>query len=149
MRVGQILCKRHGPLVFERTEALTEPKVILSFVNTVSKLNAGNRNGCRGKRFESRHRRDTPLDRSMVLLNDVVKVPAAPRLDVSPTRMLPAQQPQGSMTRNMPIQGNLAGTRGAWVASVLQKNALAAAMPRSGRSRKSTVLPCLSTARYK
>jgi hypothetical protein len=41
------------------------------------------------------------------------------------------------------------GTRGSVDASAFLKNACAAAIPRSRRSRKSTVLPCLSTARYR
>jgi hypothetical protein len=43
----------------------------------------------------------------------------------------------------------LRGTRGSVEQSALRKNAWAAAIPRSRRSRKSTVLPCLSTARYR
>ena len=46
-----------------------------------------------------------------------------------------------------PSRVTLRGTRGALVESALRKNACAAAIPRSRRSRKSTVLPCLSTAR--
>jgi hypothetical protein len=45
-----------------------------------------------------------------------------------------------------PSRVTLRGTRGALVESALRKNACAAAIPRSRRSRKSTVLPCLSTA---
>src|SRR6187551_4088725 len=41
------------------------------------------------------------------------------------------------------------GTRGIVDARALRKNAWAAATPRSGLSRKSTVLPHLSTARYR
>lgn len=48
-----------------------------------------------------------------------------------------------------PSSVTLRGTRGRVDASALRKNACAAAIPRSRRSRKSTVLPCLSTARYK
>jgi hypothetical protein len=38
---------------------------------------------------------------------------------------------------------------GGFSANALRKNACAAAIPRSRRSRKPTVLPCLSTARYR
>src|ERR1700676_3741507 len=48
-----------------------------------------------------------------------------------------------------PSSVTLRGARSGCEASALQKNACAAAMPRSGRSMKSMLRPCLSTARYR
>jgi hypothetical protein len=72
------------------------------------KLNARDRDGGVGERLESGHGDAAPLDRTMVLLNNVVQVFAASDLDVPPAGMLPSQQPQRPMTRHVSIERDLA-----------------------------------------
>jgi hypothetical protein len=50
------------------------PERKLTLMDAMSEFNAGNRNCRIGKRLEAFHGSASPLDRSMVLLNDVVQV---------------------------------------------------------------------------
>src|SRR6185437_11820319 len=54
--------------------------------------------GGRAEGFESEHRSAPPLDRPMVLLDDVVQVAAAANLDRLPASVLLAQQSDSPMT---------------------------------------------------
>jgi hypothetical protein len=85
----------------------------------------------------------------MILLNDIVEVPITSDLNILPFRILVPQKPKSHVTLQVTIERDLARPLGKLVNRALRKNDCAAAMPRSGRSRKSTVLPCLSTARYR
>jgi hypothetical protein len=69
------------------------PKRKLSFANTVRELSAGDRDGRSRERLEPGHRRTTPLDRTMVLLDDLVQVLAGPHFDVAPARVVALKEP--------------------------------------------------------
>jgi hypothetical protein len=113
----------------------------------MGKFDAGQSNGRTLERLEaSHHRGASAFDRSMILLNEIVEVPITSHLKILPLRILAPQKPKGHVWPSSVI---LRGHLGKLVDRALRKNACAAAMPRSGRSRKSTVLPCLSTARYR
>src|SRR6185437_4910557 len=60
--------------------------------------------GGRAEGFESEHRSAPPLDRPMVLLDDVVQVAAAANLDRLPASVLLAQQSDSPMTGYISIQ---------------------------------------------
>ena len=67
-----------------------------------------------------------------------IEVTTAPHVHVFQLRILTSQQPQRARWLGVWRRARLHGHRGRLVASTLRKNAWAAAMPRSGRSRKST-----------
>ena len=70
------LCHRVFPISPKRSvitwTASSERKLML--MNAMSEFDASNRNGSIGKRLETFHGSASPLDRSMVLLNDVIQV---------------------------------------------------------------------------
>src|SRR5450631_2638118 len=121
----------------------------LSLANSMGQLDAGDRDGGVRERLEPSHIDAASLDRAVVLFDDVVQVLARAHFDVAPTRMSRRSSHNARRLGTWPSSVTLRGTRGAFDASALRKNACAAAIPRSRRSRKSTVLPCLSTARYR
>src|SRR5258706_2906419 len=116
-------------------------------LDSMSQFDPRDRDRRIGEGLESSHRRTASLDGSMVLLNDIVEVLAAAHLHILPLRILPPQEPERAVTRHMAVQSNFLGHRVGLVARAFLKKACAAATPRSGRSRKSTVITCLSTAR--
>ena len=82
--------------------------------------------------LKASHRDAAPLDRAVVLLDDVVEIFVRANLDVAPKGVFASQQPQCSPTRyTWPSSVTFRGTRGGVDASALRKNACAAAMPRS------------------
>jgi hypothetical protein len=114
----------------------------------MSKFDAGQGNGRTPERLEATHHRGaSAFDRSMILLYEIVEVLITSHLNILPLRILPPQKPKGQWLCKWPSSVILRGHLGKLVDRALRKNACAAAMPRSGRSRKSTVLPYLSTAR--
>jgi hypothetical protein len=120
-------------------------EVELVFLDFLCQLNAANRHSRRLESLESEHRPNSLFDSAMVLFDDVIKylqerictrrgkVPAAFNLV---TARCEAAYPSKVITRVLPL------FLIAW-----EKNRLAAAMSRRLLKRKSTVLPCLSTAR--
>jgi len=60
------------------------------------------------ERFEAQHGSTAAFDRTMILLNEVVQVGTAPDEHILPLRILPAQAPQRLMTRDMPVERDLA-----------------------------------------
>jgi hypothetical protein len=84
----------------------------LSLANTVGEFDAGDRDGGIGERLEACHRCASPLDRTMVLLDEVVEVTICANRYVAPTRMLASKQPQRATVRDMTVQRNL--PRNSW-----------------------------------
>ena len=100
----------HRPFGFPRpaTATTATPKRELLLANTVGEFDAGERNGRIVERLEASHRGAVPLDRAVVLLDDVVEILVRVNFDVSPTRTFALQQPQRSPTRHVAIQCHLA-----------------------------------------
>ncbi len=84
----------------------------LSLANAMGQLDASDRDGRVRERLEPSHRRTASLDCPMILLDDVVQIFAGPHFDVTPARMLSAQQPRCAPTRHMTIGSHFAW--GAW-----------------------------------
>src|ERR1019366_8670404 len=105
-----LLCECHRSFGLPRptTASTATSKRELSLANAMCQLNSGNGDGRIRERFEPSHRRTAPLDRPMILLDDVVQILAAPHLDVPPARMLSAQQPQCAPTRHMTVESHFA-----------------------------------------
>jgi hypothetical protein len=61
-------------------------------MNAMRQLNSGNGDGHILERLEAGHRGAARFDRAMVLLNNIVQVPAGPYLDVPPLRIFPPKQ---------------------------------------------------------
>jgi hypothetical protein len=99
----------HRPFGFPRPATATSatPKRELVLANAVGEFDAGERNGRVVERLEASHRGAAPLDRAVVLLDDVVEILVRANFDVSPTRMFAPQQPQRSPTRHVAIQCHL------------------------------------------
>ena len=100
----------HRPFGFPRPATATSatPKRELVLANAVGEFDAGERNGRVVERLEASHRGAAPLDRAVLLLDEVVKILVRANFDVSPTRMFAPQQPQRSPTRHVAIQCHLA-----------------------------------------
>ena len=64
--------------------------------------------GC-GERLEPAHRPTACLNRSVVLLDDVVQIRARSHVHAPPCGMLASQQPQRSVARPVPIKRDFAG----------------------------------------
>ena len=77
-------------------------------MDAMSEFDARDRNCRIGKRLEAFHRSASPLDRSMVLLNDVVQVLGTPNSDSAPSRVLALQESQRPVARYMAIECDLA-----------------------------------------
>src|ERR1017187_2807287 len=77
-------------------------------MNAVGQLDAPDCDRRVRKRLEAGHRRAAPLDRSVVLLDDVVQVLVGPHLHVPPARMLAAQKPERAMAWHVAVQRHLA-----------------------------------------
>jgi hypothetical protein len=60
----------------------------LALANAMRKLHASKRNGGRAKRLEGEHWRAAALDCSMVLLDDVIEIPATAYHDGPPRGFL-------------------------------------------------------------
>ena len=84
------------------------PERELPLVNAMRQLESSNLDRRVCERLEPGQGRASSLDRAMVLLNDVVEILTGAHLHVAPLRVLPSQQPQRSMTRNMTVQPHLA-----------------------------------------
>jgi hypothetical protein len=121
----------------------------LVFADSMGEFEASNGHGCCRDGFEAVHGKTSPLDGSVILFDDVVQILAGSNLNVAPKEGLMAKQPERPSARDVPIERYLPGAAAVMVATTLRKKAWAAAIPRSGRSRKSIVRPCLSTARYR
>jgi hypothetical protein len=101
--------------VLERGELLRTARAEceLAFANTMRELHARKRSGGCAKGLHGQHWRTTPLDGSMVLLDDVVEIPAAADLDGLPVGILPTQHPQPSVTGCVVVEIQL--SRPPWV----------------------------------
>jgi hypothetical protein len=73
----------------------------------VSELDAGDRDRSIRKRLEPCHRCAPPLDRAVVLLDEIIEILVRADLDVAPARVLSPQQPQGATTRHMAVERHL------------------------------------------
>src|SRR5450759_4410895 len=109
-----LLCECRLPFVLPRPAAASTAtsKRELSLANAMCQLNSGNGDGCIRERFEPSHRCATPLDRAVVLLDQVVEVLVRAHLDVPPARVFTSQQPQCAPTRHMTVESHFA--RDAW-----------------------------------
>ena len=137
------LFQRPGPALTTASERE------LPLANAMRKLNAGQCDGRSSERLELHHWGAATFDRAMILLDDVVEVAAIPHDDVLPPRILCAQLTQRSVAPTVTVERHLARQARYMRATAFLKNARAASLLRSRQSRKSTVLPYLSTARYK
>src|ERR1700736_6592663 len=80
----------------------------LPLANPMGKLDAGQGNGRTPERLEASHGGASAFDRSMILLNEIVKVLATPHLNVLPLRVLPPQKPKGQVALLEAIERYLA-----------------------------------------
>jgi hypothetical protein len=74
----------------------------------MGKLDAGQCNGRTPERLKTFHGGASAFDRSMILLNKIVKVLATPHLNVLPLRIFPPQKPKGQVALPIAIQRDLA-----------------------------------------
>src|SRR5882672_579625 len=100
------------------------------------------------ERFEARHGGTPSLDRPVVLLDDVVEVLAGSNFHFAPERVLSPQSPQSAPTWHVPVEGNFARTA-RMRSECLAEKRLCRGDAAVGPQQKSTVLPCVSTARYR
>jgi hypothetical protein len=70
----------------------------------MGKFDAGQCNGRTPERLEASHRGASAFDRSMILLDKIVKVLAAPHLNVLPLRILASQKSKGQMALLVAIE---------------------------------------------
>src|SRR5450755_660353 len=105
-----LLCECRRPFVLPRPTAASTAtsKKELSLANAMCQLNSGNGDGRIRERLEPSHRCATPLDRAVVLLDQIVEVRVRAHLDVPPARVFTSQQPQCAPTRHMPVECHLA-----------------------------------------
>jgi hypothetical protein len=80
----------------------------IALANSVSELDAGECDRRVGERLEPGHRRAAPLDRAVVLLNELVEVLVRPHFHVPPARMLAPQQPESTAARHVSVERQLA-----------------------------------------
>jgi hypothetical protein len=83
------------------------PERELSLTNAVSELDAGDRDRSIRKRLEPCHRCAPPLDRAVVLLDEIIEILVRAHPDVAPAQVLSPQQPQGATTRHMAVERHL------------------------------------------
>lgn len=79
----------------------------LTFLDHMHQFNSCEQDPNAAKRFESKHRSHDPLDRPVVLLDDVVHVLALPQFDIRPRVGIDAQD--GGRVRAALIDGDLLG----------------------------------------
>ena len=93
-----------GNIAYLNPIAPSSAKAELLLANTVRQLNPGERDlrGLEG--LESQHRGAAAFDGSMVLLDDIVQIPAVAHSDILPSRVLLTQQSHGQVARRVPIQ---------------------------------------------
>jgi hypothetical protein len=126
----------------------TAPERELSLAYPMGQFDASQGNGRTPERLEaSHHCGASAFDRSMILLNDIVQVLVTSQLDILPLRILAPQKPKGHVALQVAFERDLARPPRQIRRESRAKECLCSGEPRSGRSRKSTVLPCLSTAR--
>ena len=127
----------------------------LSFLDLICQFDTADHNvGCL-ETLQSQHRPQPLLDPSVILLDPVVQGLAAPHYHALRQFAAIFQICQRAMGKSATARWDaayasrvtLAGTRCPFIA--LRKNALAALVSRSRLKKKSTVLPALSTARYR
>ena len=106
---SSFLCECHRPFVFSRPPATptATPERELSLTNAVSELDAGDRDRSIRKRLEPCHRCAPPLDRAVVLLDEIIEILVRADLGVAPARVFSPQQPQGATTRHMAVERHL------------------------------------------
>jgi len=71
------------------------------------KLDARDCHRCGLHGLEPEHRHTSSLDRSVILLDDVVEVLAGSNMHTTLSGMLSPKQPEGAMARPMTIEGHL------------------------------------------
>jgi hypothetical protein len=88
-RPSAFLCECQLPFVLSTpaTAPTTPAERELPLANAVGQLDAGDRDGGIGERFEPGHRRTASLDRAVVLLNEVVEILVCANCDVPPAGM--------------------------------------------------------------
>lgn len=97
----------------------------------------------RAKRLEAKHRPGDPFDGTMILLHDVVEVFDLPDLD----RDVPFRIQLVDAALLVPLLSIVTFSGASLLGNAWAKKRMAAALSRLAVSRKSTGLPCLSTAR--
>src|ERR1035438_7716120 len=107
---SSFLCKCHRPFVFSGPSATptATAKRELSLTNAVSELDAGDRDRSIRKRLEPSHRCAPPLDRAVVLLDEIIEILVRADLDVAPARVFSPPQPQGATTRDVSVERHFA-----------------------------------------
>src|ERR1017187_1062342 len=105
-----LLCECRRPFVLPRPAAASTATSTreLSLATAMCQLNSGNGDGRIRERLEPGHRCATPLDRAVVLLDQVVEVLVCTHLDVPPARVFTSQQPQCAPTRHMTVESHFA-----------------------------------------
>jgi hypothetical protein len=98
--------QRACPCVLERRKLLRTARAEceLAFANTMRELHASEGSGGCAKGLHGQHGRTTSLDRAMVLLDDVVEIPAAADLDGLPVGVLLAQHAQRPVTCRVAVE---------------------------------------------
>src|SRR5450631_3478973 len=126
-----LLCECRRPFVLPRPTAASTAtsKKELSLANAMCQLTSGNGDGRIRERLEPSHRCATPLDRAVVLLDQIVAVLVCAHLDVPPARVFTSQQPQCAPTRHMTVESHFA-----WDAWSVRRECLAKERLRSGNS---------------
>jgi hypothetical protein len=95
----------------------------LPLANTVRQFDAGERDLRGLERLESQHGGAAAFDRSMVLLDNVVQIPAVAHRDTLPPRVPLSQQSQARWLAVLPSKLTVRGHLSACVATALRKNA--------------------------
>jgi hypothetical protein len=75
----------------------------------MSKLDSAQGNGCALERLEAAHGSAAAFYCTMILLDEIVEVLAAPHLNAPPLRILAPQISKSQMALPMAIERNLAG----------------------------------------
>ena len=70
-------------------------------------LDARDRHRCGLEGLEPEHRRASSLDRSVILLDDIVEVLAGSNMHAPPHRMLSPKQPEGAVAGPITVEGHL------------------------------------------
>jgi hypothetical protein len=108
-----------SPRVLERRELVRTSRAEreLARANAMGKLHARERNGGGAKGLHGQHRRTSSLDRAMVLLDDVVEIPATADLDGLPLAILLTQHAQRPVTGCVAVEIEL--SRPSWMMGLL------------------------------
>ena len=103
--------QRMRPELLERTElawsAAAERELTLA--NSMCQFNPRKRNCRRFKRLEGKHWRAAALDRSMILLDDVVEIASTSHHDSPPVGVLFSQKAQRPVTCRVAVEIYLSG----------------------------------------